>query len=161
MPAAEPMPRTACPTKPLQAFRDNERLSVEDPALAQQLWEGTGLCEAMRGVEVDGGAAVGLNPLIRVYRYDKGQRFGRHIDESVEVTSRPRGITQYTLLIYLSDPQGGETLFYDLRGRRAASVKPRTGLALLHLHGDECMEHEGAAVTGGVKYVLRSDVVFA
>ncbi len=31
---------------------------------------------------------------------------------------------------------------------------------LLHLHGDECLEHEAAAVTAGVKYILRSDVVY-
>jgi hypothetical protein len=48
------------------------------------------------------------------------------------------------------------------RGRVVASVAPRPGLALLHLHGeDRCMEHEGAAVAGGTKYVLRSDVVFS
>ena len=133
---------------------------MEDPALAEQLWSGTGLCDALRGVEVEGAAAVGLNSNIRIYSYSKGQRFGRHIDESNDV-ARPRGRTFYTLLVYLSDPRGGATIFYDRRGRQAASVAPRTGLALLHLHGDECMEHEGAAVTGGVKYVLRSDVVFA
>jgi hypothetical protein len=31
---------------------------------------------------------------------------------------------------------------------------------LLHRHAPECLEHEGAAVKAGVKYVLRSDVVF-
>lgn len=46
------------------------------------------------------------------------------------------------------------------RNRRLATVVPQPGLALLHRHGDECLEHEGAAVTGGTKYVLRSDVVF-
>jgi hypothetical protein len=41
-------------------------------------------------------------------------------------------------------------------------VAPAPGLALLHLHGeDRCLEHEGAEVQQGVKYVLRSDVVFA
>lgn len=39
-------------------------------------------------------------------------------------------------------------------------MTPQPGLALLHRHGDECMEHEAAAVTAGIKYVLRSDVVF-
>jgi hypothetical protein len=46
------------------------------------------------------------------------------------------------------------------RSRLVASVKPRPGLALLHLHGDDCLEHEGAEVLFGVKYVLRSDVLF-
>lgn len=48
------------------------------------------------------------------------------------------------------------------RGRVVASVAPVPGLALLHLHGeDDCLEHEAAEVQQGVKYVLRSDVVFA
>jgi hypothetical protein len=135
-------------------------MSVQDVALAEDLWRSTGLHTAMEGVVVGGLTAVGLNSNIRCYRYGEGQRFGRHIDESVDV-ARPRGTTSYTLLVYLSTPRGGETIFYDGRGRRAAAVAPVTGTALLHLHGDECMEHEGAAVTGGVKYVLRSDVVFA
>jgi hypothetical protein len=48
------------------------------------------------------------------------------------------------------------------RNRVVARVAPAPGLALLHLHGEErCLEHEGAEVQQGVKYVLRSDVVFA
>ena len=46
------------------------------------------------------------------------------------------------------------------RNRKLASVTPQPGLALLHKHGDYCLEHEGVAVTAGIKYVLRSDVVF-
>ena len=47
------------------------------------------------------------------------------------------------------------------RGRVVACVEPRVGRALLHRHGAACLEHEGRAVRSGVKYVLRSDVVFA
>lgn len=56
---------------------------------------------------------------------------------------------------------GGATLFYSDRGKLVASVAPAPGLALLHLHGeDRCLEHEAEEVRHGVKYVLRSDVVF-
>lgn len=92
-----------------------------------------------------------------IYRYSPGQRFGRHVDDSNDL---PGGrFTQYTLLIYLSACGGGETVFYR-RNRRVVSVAPAPGLALLHKHGDCCLEHEAAAVTAGCKYVLRSDVVF-
>ena len=47
------------------------------------------------------------------------------------------------------------------RGKVVASVSPEAGLALLHRHGEECLEHEGRQVTAGVKYVMRSDVIFA
>ena len=46
------------------------------------------------------------------------------------------------------------------RGKLVAAVAPRPGLALLHLHGDDCLEHEGAEVLSGIKYVLRSDVLY-
>lgn len=43
-------------------------------------------------------------------RYSPGQRFGKHIDESQDL---PGGrFTGYTLLVYLSTPNGGETVFY-------------------------------------------------
>lgn len=95
------------------------------------------------------------------------QRFGKHVDGSCEVPGK--GITGYTVLFYLSGGggkgakgalKGGETVFWD-GGRKVAAVSPVTGMALCHLHGEECMEHEGAAVTAGVKYILRTDIVFS
>lgn len=47
------------------------------------------------------------------------------------------------------------------RGKVVASVVPKTGMALLHRHGDDCLLHEGKPVESGIKYLLRSDVVFA
>ncbi|KIY94872.1 hypothetical protein MNEG_13090 [Monoraphidium neglectum] len=227
-----------------EAFRDNDRLAFMDEALAAQLWDAGGLSAVFEGITVEGKAAVGLNPHIRFYRYAAGQKFGKHIDDSVQLA--PGRVTRYTLLLYLSgsDPtatssgsggaaagagpaataaaspaavsasgrpkraaavsasgrpkraaagkqqqqqpqqqqqqqqqqheaaaapctsavqalHGGETVFYGARNRVVASVAPQPGLALLHLHGeDRCLEHEGAAVLAGTKYVLRSDVVF-
>lgn len=41
----------------------------------------------------------------------------------------------------------GETIFY--RGDSiVASVAPKPGMALVHQHGDECLEHEGGDVEG-------------
>lgn len=147
-----------------EAFRDNDRVSVEDPALADRIWRATGLdavCARLPSERQGGsaGAPVGLNPNVRLYKYSPGQRFGRHVDDSVDVG--PGRWTEFTLLIYLSSCEGGETVFYGRRGRRLAGVAPAPGLALLHRHGDRCLEHEGAVVRAGVKYVLRSDVVHA
>ncbi|KAL4857900.1 hypothetical protein ACK3TF_001878 [Chlorella vulgaris] len=141
-----------------EAYRDNDRIQFQDQQLADHLWQNAGLSQLCAGLEDDEGRPVKLNPNIRLYRYKPGQAFGKHIDESNELGA---GLyTQYTLLIYLSRCSGGETIFYGNRNRRLATVVPQPGLALLHRHGDECLEHEGAAVTGGTKYVLRSDVVF-
>ncbi|GAU15487.1 hypothetical protein TSUD_45250 [Trifolium subterraneum] len=142
-----------------EAYRDNDRISVNDPVLADSIWDS------------------GLSKLYKV-----GQRFGRHIDESNDLGDGKR--TRYTLLVYLSGGPGelkskakndsnkttdssfdrlvgGETVFYGSRNSIVAEVAPIEGMALLHIHGDKCLLHEARNVTKGVKYVFRSDVVFA
>ncbi|KAG7533866.1 Oxoglutarate/iron-dependent dioxygenase [Arabidopsis thaliana x Arabidopsis arenosa] len=163
-----------------EAFRDNHRISVNDPVLADTIWQ-SGLSDLFTDIKIRRKVAVGLNPNIRFYRYSAGQHFGRHIDESADLEDGKR--TYYTLLIYLSgngtksksksssskandstsaEPLvGGETVFYGLRNSIVAEVAPVEGMALFHIHGDKCMLHEGRNVSKGVKYVFRSDVVFA
>ncbi|XP_062209643.1 uncharacterized protein LOC133911424 isoform X2 [Phragmites australis] len=140
-----------------EAYRDNDRISVTDPLLAQIIWE-SGINRIFTDINVSGKVATGLNPNIRFYRYilyTEGQRFGRHIDESVDLGDGSR--TYYTLLIYLSGKGsakdssgqalvGGETVFYDQRGGVVAEVAPLQGMALLHLHGAKCMLHEARVV---------------
>jgi hypothetical protein len=62
-----------------------------------------------------------------------------------------------------SELQGGHTLFFKPKKRKGlqlvVDVPPRTGAALLHGHGDQCMPHEGAVVIKGVKYLLRTDIM--
>ncbi len=58
----------------------------------------------------------------------------------------------------VQDLRGGATAFWVGR-KMVAAVEPRPGTALLHLHGDDCLEHEALLVERGVKYVLRSDLV--
>ena len=47
--------------------------------------------------------------------------------------------------------KGGETSF------AAATIKPKTGLALFFIHH---FRHKGQPVTRGRKYVLRTDVMY-
>jgi hypothetical protein len=104
--------------------------------------------------------------MARLYRYTKGQRFGKHIDESSVEESSGRE-TQYTLLLYLNggdrdELEGGETIFYE--GRKDSEVcakfPPKQGWGLFHMHGERCLTHEGAVVSQGTKYVLRTDILF-
>ncbi|KAL9997209.1 putative prolyl 4-hydroxylase, alpha subunit [Helianthus debilis subsp. tardiflorus] len=160
-----------------EAYRDNDRIAVNVPVLADTLWE-SGLSKLFSDITIRGKVAVGLNPNIRLYRYKVGQRFGRHIDERVDLGEGKR--THYTLLIYLngdadSKPKsnvngshdsfeplvGGETVFYCPRNSLVAEVTPTQGMALFHIHGAKCMLHESRNVMKGVKYILRSDVAFA
>ncbi|KAJ9486432.1 hypothetical protein VN97_g6898 [Penicillium thymicola] len=127
---------------------------------------------AERARQLWGGEPLGLNPNIRIYRYSAGQFFGQHYDDANNITfpalnSRAKATparTTWTLLVYLTSCTGGETIFYPepTRANRSPepiAVAPEAGMALLHRHGDNCMIHEGAEVTGGEKWVLRSDLV--
>jgi hypothetical protein len=51
-----------------EAFRDNERLAVSDPSLAQKLWN-AGLEKLFKDITIEGKLAVGLNPNTRFYTY--------------------------------------------------------------------------------------------
>ena len=67
-----------------------------------------------------------IKDLALVYhRYERGNKFGKHVDDSVKVGSRE---TRYTLLIYLS---GGQT-----RGRSALDEQSR---AIAGLKGGETL----------------------
>ena len=66
-----------------------------------------------------------------------------------------------TFLIYLNDDfQGGETRFY-LPHQLSRGIVPKTGSILIFPQGNlASLIHEGAAVTSGVKYVIRTDVLY-
>jgi len=58
-------------------------------------------------------------------------------------------------MVYLNeDFTGGTTAFHDF----GVEATPRTGAALLFQHQ---LLHEGCVVRSGIKYVLRSDVMYA
>lgn len=50
-----------------EAFRDNDRTSLNDPMLAEAIWE-SGLKRLFTNIKIRGKVAVGLNPNIRFYR---------------------------------------------------------------------------------------------
>ena len=64
--------------------------------------------------------------------------------------------SRLTFLVYLNDDfTGGETVFYY--GKEKLRVAPKTGAALVFVHKQL---HEGAVLETGVKYVMRSDVMY-
>ncbi|KAI9504082.1 hypothetical protein GGI25_001367 [Coemansia spiralis] len=151
------------------AFRSNARWSTTSEDCARHLWKDTGMAKLLRSWQhPDGKSPVGLLENIRLYRYGPGQRFGKHYDDYFFDSNGRR--TEYTLLVYLNAvddtrfvtaarPSGGETVFYARR-MEPISVKPEAGLALLHKHGADCLQHEALELHNSYKYVLRSDLVF-
>jgi prolyl 4-hydroxylase len=128
-------------------IRNNNRVLYKDFALAQELWKDLApLVPQSIGVS----EAIGLNELFRFYRYQRGQQFRKHRDQSYIRNSREA--SYYTFMIYLTDSfKGGETRFNDL------VVCPKKGSALVFYH---FLEHEGTEVIEGIKYVLRTDIMF-
>ena len=141
------------------------RCVFQDADLAARLWSrlAAGLPElgAFYGPELEPEPPVpspltawradGLNDLLRCYKYRPGERFGRHVDFSHKWDARRR--TFLTVLCYLNDDfAGGKTWFAQ------CVVAPRNGGAAVFAHE---LEHRGLRVRQGIKYVLRSDVVFS
>lgn len=132
--------------------RNNERVVVDDYALASSLW--TRLTTIMPSVFRDR-PALGLNERFRFYRYDPGQRFNWHKDGFVDLDDGR--LSQFTFMVYLNDDyEGGGTSFRD-RKFPTFVTKPKKGQALLFYHP---ISHRGDKVTAGRKYVLRSDVMY-
>lgn len=139
--------RTVAGQRDMPRVRNNERALVEDSPWPARLWQ------RLQDIElpvIEGQRAIGLPRSLRFYKYGVGQRFKMHKDGPWQEDGR---VSRLTLLVYLNDGfEGGCTDF------RSFIVQPATGSALLFLHDTW---HEGAAVIDGVKYVLRSDVLYA
>lgn len=135
--------------------RNNERVIFDDVELAAALYRRLQPAIPTELRERDGlltGHAVGLNERFRGYRYSEGHRFAPHFDGAF--ARNERECSELTLLLYLNDGfLGGATAFCDWEVR----VVPKRGQALLFQHA---VLHEGCAVDGGRKYVLRTDVMY-
>jgi prolyl 4-hydroxylase len=131
-------------------IRNNTRATIDDHDLASTLFARVRphVPEVMFG----GMRPIGANERFRCYRYEAGQRFGPHFDGAFIRDNGERSLL--TLMVYLNEGfTGGETRFLDWD----RAVVPRAGMALLFQHR---LLHEGAPVVAGVKYVLRSDVMY-
>ncbi len=132
-----------------ERVRNNTRVIFDDEALAALLFARVRATvpERMMGMRL-----VGANERLRCYRYAPGQRFAAHYDGSFARDERERSLL--TFMVYLNEGfAGGATALLDLE----VEVAPRTGRALLFQHA---LLHEGAEVTQGVKYAVRSDLMF-
>jgi predicted 2-oxoglutarate/Fe(II)-dependent dioxygenase YbiX len=133
--------------KLMKSIRNNDRLLYQDAALANQYWQ---QLQAFCPEKIENNRAVGLNEQFRFYKYEVAQRFKRHIDGRFQRNAIEE--SRITFMIYLNDDfEGGETAFDDL------SIAPIAGNALCFIHEQK---HEGRPVMKGVKYVLRSDVMY-
>ncbi|MBC3873371.1 2OG-Fe(II) oxygenase [Undibacterium flavidum] len=132
----------------LTNIRNNERVDYLSNTLAKVYWQKIAelnlpICE--------GKNAIGISSNFRFYKYQLGQKFSMHRDGRQSIGENE---TLYTLLVYLNeDCIGGETFFRE--GNLKVLLKK--GLAIIFEHS---LWHQGVDVKSGVKYVLRSDIVY-
>ena len=127
--------------------RNNDRFMFDDISFAHELWS---RAKQVIPGSLYGRQAIGLNERFRIYRYRPGQRFYWHIDAPFRRNNGDMSLL--TFIAYLNDGYlGGETRF------ETRSVHGAKGSALFFYHN---LMHEGAEVTQGTKYALRTDVMF-
>lgn len=132
----------------LKSVRNNDRIMYKDEELASKLFL---RAKDYLVQEFNNYQLLSLNEMFRIYKYSVGQRFKMHRDGSFIRNEVEKSF--YTFLIYLNeDFEGGETEFDDL-----FTIKPKTGDLLVFLHP---YKHEGKLLTKGLKYALRSDVMY-
>mmetsp|Transcript_22364 Transcript_22364/g.33319 ORF Transcript_22364/g.33319 Transcript_22364/m.33319 type:complete len:268 (+) Transcript_22364:104-907(+) len=158
-------------------IRNNKRViwQTEQKLLNNTVYERVKslLPEKVRGMKL-----AGLNERIRFYRYTGGEKFDVHYDGSYFRDKNER--SWMTFIIYLNeDPKlvGGQTTFFRnyrkeyghvsttrIMGHKYQTIKvqPRAGSALVFFQGHHEFSplHEGSVVESGIKYVLRSDVMY-
>ncbi|MBN9122636.1 MAG: 2OG-Fe(II) oxygenase [Planctomycetes bacterium] len=139
-------------------IRNNDRVIIDDPGLAEAMWE---RLRPFFPERVQFWLPVGLNERWRFYRYDPGQQFDWHFDGAYERSPLER--SAFTFMIYLSGGVAGGATEFNLRtyGRvrdedAAVRVQPEAGKALVFPHR---VLHRGAPVADGRKYVMRTDVM--
>jgi len=140
-------------------IRDGHRVLVDSPEIAD--W----LLEVLRPYvpEVIGEyRLVGLNERLRCLCYTPGQVFEEHVDGTYR---RPFGHPQegaksfITVQVYLHDipsENGGATTFYPGTDAQVAH-QPEAGSVLLFTQD---LPHEGSLVRSGLKYTIRTEVMY-
>lgn len=131
-------------------IRNNSRVMFDDPELAGLLFERV---RPLIPPRLEGRWSLcGVNERLRCYRYAPGEYFAPHFDGAFVRSARERSLL--TFMVYLNECEGGgHTNFLD----HEVSVRPRGGAALLFNHQ---ILHEGARVTAGLKYAVRSDIMY-
>ena len=128
--------------------RNNDRIIFDDRVLAADLYRrATPLLPAT----LDGWTLSGFNERWRFYRYDRQQQFTWHQDGTVRLPSGEE--SALTFMIYLNEGFAGGSTDFGWE-----SVEPVCGRALVFPHR---LRHQGAVVKEGLKYVLRTDVMYA
>jgi hypothetical protein len=135
-------------------IRKSLRLMVDDVKFSDEIFS------RIRDVlpkTYQGHDLVGLNERLRILKYHPGDFFRIHKDG---IFTRENGEkSSITMLFYLNEGyEGGKTTFYKPASNEVnLEVIPKTGMILLH---DHMVDHGVPELKKGVKYVIRTDVMY-
>ena len=168
-----------------RSVRHNDSLTwIVDEQTDGVIWDRIAHLMDDRQAIFGGSKALGLNARFRFYRYKAEDYFKPHsdgawsgsriINDDLIANAYPDRFSQMSFLIYLTDDfEGGETRFLvnaddptqpARRNDNVKSVDIRTpvGGVLCFPHGMHPLHciHSSVPITDGVKYIIRSDVLF-
>merc|ERR1712070_811861 len=144
--------------------RDGHRAIVDSPELSGYLMEVIrgAMPEWLDGYHNGREYVEGLNERCRFLCYTPGQAFEAHCDGCYQRRSpHPKAgdKSRVTVQLYLHDvpeAHGGATTFLGDRATRLP-CQPRCGSVLLFTQD---LMHEGSLVTAGIKYTMRTEVMY-
>jgi hypothetical protein len=168
-----------------RSVRHNDSLTwIVDEQTDGIIWQRIAHLMDDRQAIFGGSKALGINARFRFYRYNPEDYFKPHsdgswpgsrvINDDLIANAYPDRYSQMTLLIFLTeDFHGGETRFLvnaddstqpATRNDKVKNVDIRTpaGGILCFPHGMHPLHciHSSVPITDGVKYIIRSDVLF-
>tara|TARA_R110002167_G_scaffold50547_4_gene147078 strand:- start:13762 stop:14547 length:786 start_codon:yes stop_codon:yes gene_type:complete len=168
-----------------RSVRHNDSLTwIVDEQTDGIIWQRIAHVMDDRQAIFGGSKALGINARFRFYRYNPNDYFKPHsdgswpgsrvINDELVANAYPDRYSQMTFLIFLSeDFQGGETRFLvnaddptqpATRNDKVKNVDIRTpvGGILCFPHGMHPLHciHSSVPITEGIKYIIRTDVLF-
>jgi len=141
-------------------YRNNKRWLNFDKKLAENFFEKIKLYIP---IEFEGNQVSCLNERLSFLKYSFGEYFKAH-EDGYYIRPDDSEMSYITVQIYLNDlkeEDGGATTFIkDTYNRiyQDYSVIPKVGRVLLFEHN---IEHEGSILNNGLKYCIRTDVMYS
>lgn len=160
-----------------QQLRGNSRVGLESNVMSEEMWRRISpmfqpvvVSAARRGPGDEGlepgvWRPIGLGDVWRIARYHEvGDFIGPHVDDHVVLGPRVRSLKTFNLYLNGTGPEGfsgGPFNFLrwtdDGHTEAVSSIVPTAGSAVIF---DDFLLHEGGAITGGEKWIFRSEILY-
>lgn len=141
----------------IPSYRHSERCMIDHPRIADAIFQHIQTQLPMKYGHL---VPTELNERLRFLRYNENDFFAPHKDGSY---ARPRGhrrdgdVSRVTLLLYLNEDYAGQTRVFSDSSADHLDITPEAGMIFVHDHD---ILHEGSPITSGIKYCIRTDVMY-